>query len=196
MDEVQTGIGRTGKLMGYMHDLGDDVRPDITTLGKALSGGMTPVSGILANHDVLSLIGYGEHGSTFGGNPLGMAVAKAAVTAVIEEGMIENAEAMGNLMMKNLKEMNSPVITDVRGRGLLMAIEFDKNLKHDGTVFSQILFKNGLLARASYQHMMRFSPALIVTESEINESCEIIHKSLKEFEAMNTIHDSFDSSIK
>jgi ornithine--oxo-acid transaminase len=99
--------------------------------------------------------------------------------------LVEKAEARGNQLMGNLRDMNCPLIKDIRGRGLLTAIEFHEGLKFDGTEFSNILLKNGILARASYLNMMRFSPALVTTEAEIDESCEIIHESLKEFEAIN-----------
>jgi ornithine--oxo-acid transaminase len=108
-DEVQTGLGRTGKLMGYNWDLGDE-KPDIVTLGKAISGGVTPVSGILTNNHIMDTIKPGDHGSTYGGNPLGMAVAKAAVRALVEEGMVENAEKMGKVLLNRLKAINSPLI--------------------------------------------------------------------------------------
>jgi len=122
-DEVQTGLGRTGKLMGYMWDLGDDIRPDIVTLGKAISGGVTPVSGIVANNNIMDQIKPGDHGSTYGGNPLGMAIAKRAVEVIIEEGMVENSEKMGNVLTKRFKQFKSPLIKDVRNRGLFCAIE-------------------------------------------------------------------------
>jgi ornithine--oxo-acid transaminase len=117
-DEVQTGLGRTGKLMCYEHDLGDGVRPDICTLGKAISGGVTPVSGILANNNIMDTIKPGDHGSTYGGNPLGMAVAKAAIEAIIEEDMVGNSVKMGKILEDNLKSMTSPIVKDVRARGL------------------------------------------------------------------------------
>lgn len=104
-DEVQTGMGRTGKLMCYEHDLDKNVRPDICTVGKAISGGITPVSGILANREVMTVIGRGEHGSTYGGNPLGMAIAKAAVKAVVEEDMVGNSARLGAVLKKNLESI-------------------------------------------------------------------------------------------
>ena len=116
-DEVQTGLGRTGKLMCYEHDLGD-VKPDICTLGKAISGGVTPVSGILANNHIMDTIKPGDHGSTYGGNPLGMAVANAAVRAIVDEDMTGNSVRMGAVLEKNLRSMKSSIIKEVRAKGL------------------------------------------------------------------------------
>lgn len=112
--------------MGYQWDLGDDIRPDIVTLGKAITGGITPVSGILANNSVMNVIQPGDHGSTYGGNPLGMAIAKAAVQAIVEEGMVENSLAMGEVLTNRFKAFKSPLIKEVRSRGLFCAIEFVK----------------------------------------------------------------------
>jgi ornithine--oxo-acid transaminase len=109
--------------MGYMHDLGD-LKPDIVTLGKAISGGVTPVSGILCDNHIMMTIKPGDHGSTYGGNPLGMAVAKAAVESLVEEGMVENAVAMGKVLKDNLSSMSSPLIKEVRARGLFCGMEF------------------------------------------------------------------------
>jgi len=170
--------------MGYMHDLGD-VKPDIVTLGKAISGGVTPVSGILANDNIMMTIKPGDHGSTYGGNPLGMAIAKAAVSSLIEEGMVENAQAMGKVLHKNLASMSSPLVKEVRSRGLFCGMEFHHNLPHDGNKFAKILMKNGLLTKATHDYVIRFAPALVVKEDEINAACEIVGKSLKEFEEMN-----------
>lgn len=183
-DEVQTGLGRTGKLMGYQWDLGQE-KPDIVTLGKAISGGVTPVSGILANKEVMDTIRPGDHGSTYGGNPLGMAVAQAAVKALVEEGMVENAGKMGAIFTQRLKQMKSPLIKEVRTRGLFCGLEFDNNLKYNGNHFAKILMKNGMLSKATHDYCMRFTPALVVTEAELMEASEVIEKSLKEFEKMN-----------
>ena len=183
-DEVQTGLGRCGTLMGYMHDLGD-VKPDIVTLGKAISGGVTPVSGILADDHIMMTIKPGDHGSTYGGNPLGMAVAKAAVEALVEEGMVENAQVMGKLLHDNLNSMSSPLIKEVRARGLFCGMEFHEHLAVDGNHFAKILLKNGLVTKATHVRTVRFAPALIIKEHEINEACEIVSNSLRELEQMN-----------
>lgn len=145
-------MGRTGKLMCYEYD---GVKPDICTLGKAMSGGVSPVSGIIGNSDTLGLLDYGEHGSTFGGNPLGMAVAHTAVKIIVEEGLAENAYNMGKLFRKNIRELNSPLIKEVRGRGLLSAIEMHGDLPYDATTLSDILLTNGVVSRASAPTLMR-----------------------------------------
>lgn len=170
--------------MGYMHDLGD-VKPDIVTLGKAISGGVTPVSGILADDHIMMTIKPGDHGSTYGGNPLGMAVAKAAVEALVEEGMVENAQVMGQLLHDNLNSMSSPLIKEVRARGLFCGMEFHEHLAVDGNHFAKILLKNGLVTKATHVRTVRFAPALIIKEHEINEACEIVSNSLRELEQMN-----------
>lgn len=148
-DEVQTGLGRTGKLMGWMHDLGDIVRPDICTLGKAISGGITATSGIVANKEIMDVIGPGEHGSTYGGNPLSMATAHAAVKCLIEEGMPENAAKMGELFANNLRSMNHPLIKEVRNRGLLCGMEFHEGLKLNAQEYCNLLMKQGLVTKAT-----------------------------------------------
>jgi ornithine--oxo-acid transaminase len=170
--------------MCYEHDLGD-VRPDICTLGKAISGGVTPVSGILADNAVMDTIKPGDHGSTYGGNPLGMAVAKAAVEAIVEEDMVGNSVRMGELLHSNLSSISSPIIKNVRAKGLFCGMEFDHSLKHDGNKFAKILFKNGLITKATHDYVIRFTPALVINEQEIHEASEIIEKSLREFEAIN-----------
>ena len=172
-DEVQTGLGRCGTLMGYMHDLGD-AKPDIVTLGKAISGGVTPVSGILADDFIMNTIKPGDHGSTYGGNPLGMAVAKVAVRAIVEEGMVENSQAMGKVLHRNLASMSSPLIKEVRSRGLFCGMEFRGDLPVNGNHFAKILMKNGLVTKATHESTVRFAPALVVNEDEINQACEIV----------------------
>ena len=180
-DEVQTGLGRCGTLMGYMHDLGD-VKPDIVTLGKAISGGVTPVSGILADDHLMMTIKPGDHGSTYGGNPLGMAIAKAAVQALVEEGMVENSKKMGELMHKNFTSMNSPLIKEVRTRGLFCGLEFLPDQGIDGHDFARILLKNGLVTKATHKYTVRFAPALVITEEEVGQASEIVERSLRELE--------------
>lgn len=183
-DEVQTGLGRTGKLMCYEWDLGDKVRPDICTLGKAISGGVTPVSGILANDHLMNTIKPGDHGSTYGGNPLGMAVAKAAVKAIVDEDMTGNSLRMGKIFHKNLSSMNSPIVKEVRSRGLFCGLELVDGLSHGGADFCKVLMKHGLITKATSEKVIRFAPALVVTEQEIHQASEIIEKGLREFEAM------------
>lgn len=182
-DEVQTGLGRTGKLMAYMHDLGDDVRPDICTLGKAISGGVSPVSGIVANNEIMDCIKPGDHGSTYGGNPLGMAIAKAAVQAIVDEDMTGNSVRMGAILEQNLRSMKSSTVKEVRARGLFQAVEFHHDLKKDGNDFAKILMKNGLVTKATHKYVIRYAPALVINEEEVHMASDIIEKSLREFEA-------------
>lgn len=171
--------------MCYEHDLGERVKPDICTLGKAISGGITPVSGILANDNLMNVIKPGDHGSTYGGNPLGMAIAKAAVKAIVDEDMTGNSARLGAVFEKNLKEMKSPLIKEVRARGLFAALEFNDGLKEDGFAFCKVMMKHGLVTKATGPKVIRFAPALIITEQEVHQASEIIERSLKDFEAMN-----------
>ena len=183
-DEVQTGFGRSGHLMGDMHDMGS-VKPDIMTLAKSVSGGVTPVSGIVANDEVLMLIKPGEHGSTYGGNPLGMAVSKVAVQVLIEEGMIENSKNMGDYLQSKLKSLKSPLIKEVRGRGLFVGLEFKNDLKVDGNNFAKIAFKHGLLTKSTHNYCVRFSPALIVNKQQLDDAFEIVEQSIEDLEKLN-----------
>lgn len=163
-DEIQTGLGRTGKLFACDHE---NVRPDIVIIGKALSGGFYPVSAILADHSILSLYQPGEHGSTFGGNPLACAVAREALKVIVEENLIENARQMGEYFLKRLEEIPSPHIREVRGRGLLIGIELKKEAG-GARRFCEALQKKGILAKETHQHIIRFAPPLIITRQEID----------------------------
>jgi len=177
-DEVQTGIGRTGKLICCEHE---NVKPDILVLGKALGGGVFPVSCVLANDEIMLTLKPGQHGSTFGGNPLACAVAMESLKVILDENMIENAQLMGELFRNNLLNMNLPVIEFVRGKGLLNAIKikpFGQNLKAYDVCMQ---FKmNGLLAKQTHEHIIRFAPPLIIDKSQINEASEIIEKSIRQ----------------
>jgi ornithine--oxo-acid transaminase len=183
-DEVQTGLGRTGKLMGYNWDL-EGAKPDIVTLGKAISGGVTPVSGILADSHIMDTIKPGDHGSTYGGNPLGMAVAKAAVKAIVEEGMVENAEKMGKVLLNRLRAIDTPLVKEVRARGLFCGFELKRGLKVDGNTLSKILMKHGLVSKATHNYCLRFTPALVIKEEEVLEAGDIIEKGVRELEQLN-----------
>lgn len=163
-DEIQTGLGRTGKLFACDHE---NVRPDIVIIGKALSGGFYPVSAILADHSILSLYQPGEHGSTFGGNPLACAVAREALKVIVEENLIENARHMGEYFLERLEEIPSPHIREVRGRGLLIGIELKKEAG-GARRFCEALQKKGILAKETHQHIIRFAPPLIITRQEID----------------------------
>ncbi len=163
-DEIQTGLGRTGKLFASWHE---DVRPDVITIGKALSGGFYPVSAVLADADILSLFTPGEHGSTFGGNPLGAAVARAALSVIKEEGLVERAKELGDYFIDQLSEINSPHIKEVRGKGLLIGVEL-KPEAGGARRFCEALEKKGILAKETHQHVIRFAPPLVIDKATID----------------------------
>lgn len=180
-DEVQTGMGRTGKLMGFMHE---DVKPDVVTIAKSISGGITPLSGIVADKELMDLIKPGEHGSTFGGNPLSMAVGQAALEVLIEEKLPENAVAMGEVFNKRLSKLQSPILEAYRWKGLFHGFEFKNTLSHDAFHFVRILRENGLLTRVNKTWIVRFLPPLNIKESEVHEGCDIIEKSFYQYEEL------------
>lgn len=178
-DEVQTGIARTGKLLAVDHE---DVHPDILILGKALSGGVFPVSAVLCDDEIMLCIKPGEHGSTFGGNPIAARVAIAALDVVKDEKLAENAERLGQLFRDELRKIDSNMIELVRGKGLLNAIIIKPK---DGKEAWDVCVKmadNGLLAKPTHGHIIRFAPPLIINEEQIMEAVEIIKKSILSFE--------------
>ncbi|SHH06677.1 ornithine--oxo-acid transaminase [Flavobacterium defluvii] len=180
-DEVQTGIARTGKLLAVHHE---NVQPDILILGKAISGGVYPVSAVLTNDEIMNVIKPGQHGSTFGGNPVAAAVAIAALEVVKEEKLAENAERLGVILREGLNKIaeKNDLITLVRGKGLLNAIVI--NSGEDSDLAWEICLKfrdNGLLAKPTHGNKIRFAPPLVMTEVQIKECLEIIEKSLNEF---------------
>ena len=178
-DEVQTGIGRTGKLLACDHE---NVKPDILILGKALSGGVYPVSAVLCNDDVMLCIQPGEHGSTFGGNPLACAVAKTALEVVIDENLSDNANLMGNIFREELNKLNSSIIKEVRGKGLLNAIEIKKTSSISAWEICMLLKNKGLLAKPTHGNIIRFAPPLIINKKEILECTAIITDIFKSIE--------------
>lgn len=175
-DEIQTGLARTGKLLACDHE---GVRPDILILGKALSGGTMPVSAVLADDVVMMNIHPGEHGSTYGGNPLACAVAMKSLAVLKEEGMAENAEAMGQILRSELQNLQSPYITTIRGRGLLNAIVIQHPNPEASWDFCLALMENGLLAKPTHGDKIRFAPPLIINKDQILEAVEMIHRSLQ-----------------
>ncbi len=176
-DEVQTGLARTGKMLACDHE---NVKPDILILGKALSGGTMPISAVLADDDVMLVIKPGEHGSTFGGNPLAAKVAVTALQVLKEEKLDENAEKLGNLFRQEVRKIKSDMIELVRGKGLLNAIVIKpKNGKEAWDVCLKMR-DNGLLAKPTHGHIIRFAPPLVITEEQIKEAVKIIEKSLQE----------------
>lgn len=176
-DEVQTGLCRTGKMLCCDHE---QVRPDILILGKALSGGVLPVSAVLADDDIMLCIRPGEHGSTYGGNPLAAVVAKAALEVLVEEQLAVKAEALGEILRAGLRSMNSPLIKEVRGKGLLNAIVID-DMPDSDTAWNICLrlADHGLLAKPTHGNIIRFAPPLVITAPEIETCLGIIEQVLK-----------------
>lgn len=172
-DEVQTGLGRTGKRLAVDHE---NVKPDVLILGKALSGGFYPVSGVLANDPVMLAIKPGEHGSTYGGNPLGCRVALEALRVLEEEKLADNAAKLGHVFRKALDDLPSEVVTSVRGKGLMNAIII--NEKIDAMDVCLNLKRNGLLAKPTQSHIIRLTPPLVITETQIQECADIIFKTI------------------
>lgn len=179
-DEVQTGIGRTGKLLACDYE---DVKPDILILGKALSGGVLPVSCVLSSHEIMLTIKPGEHGSTFGGNPLACAVATEALKVLKEENMIENAAKMGDILRAELNKLKSKYnfIELVRGRGLLNAIVIKESDKINAWDICIKFAENGLLAKPTHGNIIRFAPPLVINEKQLQECVAIIDKSFSFF---------------
>ena len=164
LDEIQTGLGRTGKLFACDYE---DVRPDIIIIGKALSGGFYPVSAILADRPIMGLFRPGEHGSTFGGNPLGAAVARTALKVLVEEKMIENSAKMGEYFQDQLVEIPSPHVKEVRGKGLLVGVEL-KPSAGGARRFCEALAERGILAKDTHQDVIRFAPPLIIDQPTVD----------------------------
>ncbi len=178
-DEVQTGIARTGKMLACDHE---NVRPDVVILGKAISGGVYPVSAVLADDDVMLVIKPGQHGSTFGGNPVGAQVAMAALEVIKEEKLAERSIELGEILRKELRAIKSDMITMVRGKGLLNAIVIKpKNGKEAWDVCVKMA-ENGLLAKPTHGDIIRFAPPLVITEEQLMECVDIIRKSVLSFE--------------
>jgi len=176
-DEVQTGLGRTGKLLACDHE---GVRPDILILGKALSGGVLPVSAVLADDEIMLNIKPGEHGSTYGGNPLACAVGMAALEVLRDEKLPENAARMGELFRSEMKRLKQSWVQSVRGRGLMNAIVIDPKGPVKAWDLCLKLRDNGLLAKPTHDHIIRLAPPLVITESQMKECCDIIVRTFEE----------------
>jgi ornithine--oxo-acid transaminase len=183
LDEIQTGLGRTGKLMAYEWD--EDAKPDIMAVGKALAGGLMPVSGAFCDDHIMMNIKPGDHGSTFGGNPLAMATARAAIKTLVEEGMPENAKHMGEILGEELRKIKSPLIADTRCRGLFSAVEVARDSRVDGHDLAKIVMKLGLLTKATHDYNLRLAPALIITEDEVLEAAQIVKEGVKVLEQLH-----------
>jgi ornithine--oxo-acid transaminase len=176
LDEIQTGLGRTGKLLAEEHE---GIEADVTLVGKALSGGFYPVSAVLSNSEVLGVLQPGQHGSTFGGNPLACAVARAALKALVEEGMIENAENMGARFIEGLRSIRSNLVTEVRGRGLMLAVDLDP-AAGGARPYCLKLKDKGILAKDTHTDTIRIAPPLVITEDQVDWAVERFAEVLSE----------------
>ncbi|MFT4092771.1 MAG: ornithine--oxo-acid transaminase [Niabella sp.] len=179
-DEIQTGLCRTGKMLACDHE---QIKPDILLLGKALSGGMMPVSAVLCNNEIMLTIKPGEHGSTYGGNPLACVTAIAALQVLEEENMAENAAVSGHLFREELKKINTPLVKTIRGKGLLNAITINSPDKNMAWEICLKLKENGLLAKPTHGDKIRFAPPLCITPEQLKECIFILAKTFKHFES-------------
>lgn len=173
-DEIQSGLGRTGKLFAYQHE---GVRPDMVIVGKALSGGFYPVSGILADDPVMAVFQPGQHGSTYGGNPLAAAVGRAALRVLVEEKMVENSAALGPYFLERLRRIRSPHVKEVRGKGLWIGIELHREAG-GARRFCEALQREGLLCKETHDHVIRIAPPLVIKREDIDWAMERIEKVL------------------
>jgi ornithine--oxo-acid transaminase len=176
MDEIQSGLGRTGKLFAYEHE---GIRPDMVIIGKALSGGLYPVSAILADDEVMGVFHPGDHGSTYGGNPVAAAVASAALSALVDEGMIDNSRELGAYFMERLQAIDSPHVAEVRGVGLWIGIEL-KSQAGGARRFCEALQRDGLLCKETHEHVIRIAPPLTIRQDEIDWALTRIERVLTE----------------
>jgi ornithine--oxo-acid transaminase len=167
LDEIQSGLGRTGKLFAYMHE---DITPDVLIVGKALAGGFYPVSAILASSEIMGVYKPGDHGSTFGGNPLGCAIARTALRVLIEEKMVERSAELGDYFLSRLQALRSPAIKEVRGKGLWIGIE----LHHKARPYCEALMEEGILCKETHDRVIRLAPPLVITRDEIDWAFERI----------------------
>ena len=174
-DEIQSGLGRTGKLFATDYE---DVRADVVTIGKALSGGFYPVSAVLADAPIMDMFAPGDHGSTFGGNPLGAAIARAALKVLTDEGLIDNAYTMGAYLMQGLRDIDSPHIKEVRGRGLLIGVELHESAG-GARRFCEALMARGLLCKETHDNVIRFAPPLVITQADIDWALSCIEPVLQ-----------------
>ncbi len=173
-DEIQTGLGRTGKMFAHQHE---GVKPDVIIVGKALSGGFYPVSAVMANEAVMGVFTPGDHGSTYGGNPLGCAVARTALEIIKDENLVERSATLGRKFLNELKNINSPRIVDVRGRGLLIGIELNTKARP----FCEALKDEGVLCKETHDYVIRFAPPLVISEEDLNWAYERIRKVIETF---------------
>ncbi len=177
-DEVQSGIARTGKLLACDHE---NVKPDILILGKAISGGVYPISAVLANDDIMLCIKPGEHGSTFGGNPVAAKVAVVALQVVVDEKLAENAERLGEIFREEIRKINSPMIESVRGKGLLNAVVIKPHKGKEAWDVCLKMAEMGMLAKPTHGHIIRFAPPLVINEQQLKEAVEIFKQAILAF---------------
>jgi ornithine--oxo-acid transaminase len=175
LDEIQTGLGRTGKLFAYQYE--PAARPDMLILGKALGGGVYPVSMVVSSKEVLGVFNPGDHGSTFGGNPLGSAVGIAALDTLLEENLIEKSYRSGEYFMNALRSFGSPHVKEVRGRGLLIGVEIKKE-SGVARPFCERLMDEGVLCKETHESVIRFAPPLVITEEEMDFALDKARKVL------------------
>jgi len=180
VDEIQTGLGRTGKFLACEHD---DIKPDALILGKALGGGILPVSMFLARRDVMEVFTPGDHGSTFGGNPLGAAVGLEALNIIVEEDLAANSAAMGEYLLEQLRTIDCPLIADIRGKGLFIGLEIDPAYASARAV-CEALMEGGLLSKETHQTVVRLAPPLVIGKAEIDWAVTLIRDVLKEMEKL------------
>ena len=174
VDEIQSGLGRTGKLFAFEHE---GIRPDVVIVGKALSGGFYPVSAILADDEVMGVFKPGDHGSTYGGNPLAAAVAQAALSALVDEGMVENSARLGEYFLERLRRIESPWVREVRGKGLWIGIELRPEAG-GARRFCEALMREGLLCKETHDHVIRIAPPLVIDQAGIDWALERLAKVL------------------
>ncbi len=174
-DEIQSGLGRSGKLFAYEYE---EIKPDAVIIGKALSGGCYPVSAVLSNKEVLGVFNPGDHGSTFGGNPLAAAIARESIKVLIEENLIEKSFELGNYFRDKLNKINSPHVKEIRGRGLFIGVELKPEAK-GARRFCEALMKEGILCKETHENVIRFAPPLVITKEEIDWALERVEKVLQ-----------------
>ncbi|KAJ8519266.1 hypothetical protein ONZ45_g3736 [Pleurotus djamor] len=192
-DEIQTGLCRTGKMLACEYD---NIRPDVILLGKALSGGVYPVSAVLADKDVMLCIQPGEHGSTYGGNPLGCAVAMTALDVLVDEKLAERAQRLGEKFRNTVSSFNNPLVDTVRGRGLLNAVVINEKMSKKGRTawqFCLLLKSRGVLAKPTHVNIIRFAPPLVITEEELDKALTIIKQSLEDLDKLDDIPGEVES---
>ena len=173
-DEIQSGLGRSGKLFAFEYE---GIKPDAVIIGKALSGGCYPVSAVLSNKEVLGVFNPGDHGSTFGGNPLGAAIARESIKVIMDEKLVDNSYKLGNYFRKKLNEINSPNVKEVRGKGLFIGVELKPEAK-GARRFCEALKEEGILCKETHENVIRFAPPLVIKQEEIDWAIERIKKVL------------------